>query len=80
MGVNVDEARRDQQPRRVDLVAAGGSDAADGSDAVAVDRDVAGEGGAPAAVDDGAAADDKIMHRRLSQRLNRRLSFAGVAA
>jgi hypothetical protein len=63
MGVNVDPPRRDELPVCVDLALGRTGLAADLSDAVAIDGNVAGEAFRAFAVDDRAAPDDDIMHR-----------------
>ena len=63
--VHIDPAGRDQHAVGGDVALRGAGLAADLGDAVAVDRDVAGEGRLAGAVDDGAAADDGIVHERL---------------
>jgi hypothetical protein len=60
VGVDVDEAGRDEEPVRVDLVRAGAVDRADLRDAPALDRDVALEWRGAGAVDDGSATDDEV--------------------
>src|SRR5919107_4378593 len=60
VGVDVHEARRDESAARVDLLAAAAGHFADGGDPPVLDGDVRLEGGAPGAVDDGAAADDEV--------------------
>ena len=62
MGVHVDPAGRDHEARGVDLALAGALLAADRGDAAACDRDVAGERRFAGAVDDGAAANDDVVH------------------
>ena len=62
MGVHVDPARRDHQARGVDLALAGALLAADRGDAAAGDRHVARERRLAGAVDDGAAANDDVVH------------------
>ena len=57
MGVQVDEAGRDEQPGRVDLPGRLTVDRADRGDHPVGDRDIADEGLAAEAVDDGAVAD-----------------------
>ena len=62
MGVHVDPAGRDHQARGVDLALAGALLAADRGDAAAGDRHVARERRLAGAVDDGAAANDDVVH------------------
>ena len=62
MGVDVDEAGGDVKASGVDFGAALCGHLADDGDAVAVDCHIALEGGVAGAVDDGAAADDHIVH------------------
>ena len=67
VGVDVDEAGRDEVATGVDLPVAGFGDAAvgcgdDGRDRAAPHRDVAGEGGSPGSVDDAGVSDDEISH------------------
>ena len=62
MGVDIDPAGRDQQAVRVDLALRRPGLAADRGDPAAIDRNVAGKGFAPGAVDDGAAANDDVVH------------------
>src|SRR5205807_2618453 len=62
MRVHVDPARRDQTARGIDVAPGWTLLAADPDDAVARDRHVAGEGGLAGAVDDGAAANDNVVH------------------
>ena len=62
MGMRVHPARRDQQTSRVDLAFAGGLLAADAGDAPIRNRHIAREGRLPGAIDDGAAANDDIVH------------------
>ena len=66
MRVHVDPAGRDQKPGRVDLAPAGTELAADRGDPLAGDRHVAGEGRLAGAVDDGAAANDDVVHESRS--------------
>ena len=63
VGVDIDPARRDQQPVRVDHSPRRPGLAADRDDPVAVDRDIAGETRRPGAVEDRAARDDDVVHR-----------------
>ena len=66
VGVDVDEAGRDQAPVGVDLAPPRSDVGADGDDAVAVDGDVRGARGADRArrsVDHRPAADDEVVHR-----------------
>jgi hypothetical protein len=60
--MHVDPAGRDQHAAGVDVALRGAGLAADLSDAVAVYRDVAGEALASGAVDNGAAANDGVVH------------------
>src|SRR5262249_56453735 len=62
--VDVDPAGRDDQPARVDLATALAGDVPGGGDAIAVDRDVAGARRRARAVDDGAPAQDEIVHAK----------------
>ena len=62
MRVHIDPAGRHQHAVGLDLAPAGPGLTADFGDAVAIDRDVAGEGRLAGAIDDGAAADDRIVH------------------
>src|SRR5580704_12140650 len=62
MGVHVDPARRDHQASGVDLALAGAKLAADRGDAAAGNRHVARERRLAGAVDDGAAANDDVVH------------------
>ena len=62
MGVDVDPAGRDEQPLGVDLVAGFARRPVRRGDPVAVDRDVTGAGRGAGAVDEGAVADDEIVH------------------
>src|SRR5262245_49411188 len=64
MGVRVDPARRDQKPVGVDLALGRALFAADRGDAAVGDRNIAGKRGLAGAVDDGAAANDDIVHGR----------------
>ena len=62
VGVQVDEAGRDQQPGRVDLPRrAGAVDVADRGDHAVLDGDVADERLTAQPVDDGAVADDQVV-------------------
>ena len=63
MRMDIDPARRDQQPVRVDHPPRRPGLAADRNDAVAVDRDIAGKARRAGAVDDGPAPDDDVVHR-----------------
>src|SRR4051812_23322925 len=65
MGMRIDPAGRDQQSVRADFAPARPRLAADLADAVAVDGEVTGEAWTAGAVDDGAAADDGVMHHAL---------------
>jgi hypothetical protein len=62
MCVHVDPAGRDQEAGGVDLAAGGTLRAADTRNLLACDRHVAGEGRRAGAIDDGAAANDDIVH------------------
>ena len=62
VGVDVDEARGDNLPRCVDRLAALGLDAADGGYLAVVDGDVALEGSLSRPIDNGAVADNQIVH------------------
>src|SRR5580704_991750 len=62
MGVDIDPAGGDQQAVRVDLAPAGAGLAADRGDLAVIDRDIASKGLRAGAVEDGAAANDDIMH------------------
>ena len=62
VGVDVDPARRDEQPVGVDDAARRSLDLAHGGDDAAVDGDVGGAGRPPRSVGDGAAADDQVVH------------------
>ena len=62
MGVHVDPAGRDQEARGVDLALAGALLAADAGDASARDRHIPGEWRLAGAVDNGAAANDDVVH------------------
>ena len=69
MGVDVDEARRDQLAARVDLLGALAVELADGGDLAVLDRDIGLDQRAAPAVGDGTIADDEI--RTLSYDLDR---------
>ncbi len=71
MGVHVDPAGRDQKAAGVDLAPGRTLFAADCDDAVARNRYVAGEGRLAGAVDDGAAANNDVMHGSRSCTLRR---------
>ena len=60
VGVDVDEARRDQQALGVDLLGALARDLADGGDPAVLDRDVGFANGRAGAVGQVAAAHDQI--------------------
>jgi hypothetical protein len=60
VGVDVDEAGRDQLALGVDFLGAAFCDLADHSDAVAGDADIGFDGRTAGAIDDGAAADDQV--------------------
>ncbi len=62
VGVDVDEAGRDEEAARVDLILAGRCDLADGGDDAVVDGDIALEGRRAGAIDNGAVADDEVVH------------------
>ena len=72
VGVQVDEAGRDQQAGRVDLPCRVAVDGADRGDDAVGDRDVADERLAAEAVDDGAVADDQVVGHQLNVRPCRR--------
>src|SRR4029077_797511 len=63
VGVDIDPSGRDEEAGRVDLATGGACFAADAGDYAVVDRDVAGEGGRSAAIDNFAVSDYEIMHR-----------------
>ena len=64
MGVNVDEARRDDPARGIDLAARGnGIKRADGDDAIVLDRHIGENPVRASAVDDVAALDQNINVR-----------------
>ena len=63
MRVDVDEAGRDEQAVGVDRALGGAADLADLGDDTAVDRDVGGARRRTGAVDDRAAADDRVVRR-----------------
>ena len=62
VGVEVEEAGRDEGAVGVDLAAGGLVDLADGDDAAVADADVAGERVGAGAVDDRSAADHGVKH------------------
>src|SRR5439155_13565643 len=63
VGVDVDDTGRDEQAVGVDrLLRRGTAEVADLGDAAVVDGDVGGPGRGTGAVDDGAGADDEIVH------------------
>ena len=64
--VHIDPAGRDQHAVGFDVALRGAGLAADLDDAIAVDRDIAGEGRLAGAVDNGAAANDGVVHGGLS--------------
>ncbi len=59
--MDVDEAGRDEAPRRVDLARAAPGDATHPGDAIAVDRYVGCEAGPPGPVDDLAVPDHEVV-------------------
>ena len=61
MGVDVDEARRDDAARGINFLAARRTHRADDADAIPVDCDIARKGRPAAAVDDRTAANHQIM-------------------
>src|SRR5205085_11306025 len=61
MGMDVDEAGRDEVPAGVDLLRAATLDLADSCDAAVPDGDVRLTGGRAGAIRQGAAADDEIV-------------------
>ena len=65
MGVDVDEARRDEPLIRVDRLGGRSVHVADRDDAAVLDRDIAPAGQRTGPVDDGAVADKNIKHRSL---------------
>src|SRR5262249_59214917 len=65
-GGAVPPPRRDQKPVGVDLALGRALFAADRGDAAVGDRNFAGKRGLAGAVDDGAAANDDIVHGRRS--------------
>ena len=71
VGVDVDEARRDEQAGGVDLLSAEVVDFSEGGDDAVVDGDVGLAGGRAGAVDDESVANDEIVHVR---------SFSAVVA
>ena len=66
MGVHVDPAGRDEQAVGVDFAPRRALLAADCGDAAAVDRDVSGERRLTGPIDDGAAANDDVVHESRS--------------
>ena len=66
VGVDIDEARRDQQPLGVDLLAASSSDHTDGGDLAVLDGDVRFARAGARAVRHRAAAHDQIVFRHCS--------------
>jgi len=62
MGVQVDEAGRDEQARRIDLAGGVTVEGAEGRDRAADDGDVAHVGLPAEAVNDGAVADDQVVN------------------
>ncbi len=62
MGVDVDEAGRDDAAGRIDRLPGVLVDLADGDDAAVLDADIGANARAPGAVDHGAAADLKVEH------------------
>jgi hypothetical protein len=65
MGVDIDPAGGDEEPVGGELAPRRPGLAADRGDDPAVDRDIAAEARPPGAVEDGAAADDDVVHRML---------------
>ncbi|MBA7468283.1 hypothetical protein ES707_03526 [subsurface metagenome] len=65
MGVHVDPAGGHHQAGGIDVAFGGAELAADRCDLAAFDGDVASEGGFARAVDDGAAANDDVVHASL---------------
>ena len=61
MGVQIDEAGRDEQAGGVDLAVTRAVAGADGDDDAARDRDVAAVGLATESIDDGAVADNEVI-------------------
>ena len=66
MGVHVDPAGRDQKSVGVDVAPGRSLLAADGGNAAVLYGDVAGERRLAGAVDDGAAANDDVVHESRS--------------
>ena len=66
MGVRVDPAGRDHKPVGVDVTLGGALFAADRGEAAIGNRDIAGERGLAGAIDNGAAANDDVVHGRRS--------------
>ena len=66
MGVDIDPARRNQQPVGLDHAPRRPGFAADRDDPVAIDGDIAGKARRAGAVDDGAVPDDDVVHRACS--------------
>ena len=64
MGVNIDPARRHQQTVGIDRPPRRSGLAAHRSDLPVIDRDIAAKGRCTGAVDDGAAANDDVVHGR----------------
>src|SRR6266478_4497923 len=62
VGVDIDPARSNEEAGRVDLAFARPGLAADLGDAIAVNRHIAGELGGAGAVEDGATANDDVVH------------------
>src|SRR5262249_23332653 len=60
MGVDIDEARRHQPARRIDLFLTPALDRADGGDLAALHRAIAGKPRPSRPIDDRALADDKV--------------------
>jgi hypothetical protein len=66
MSVCVNPARRDQKPVGIDVALGWTLFAANSGDAAIGNRDIAHKGGLAGAVDDGAAANDDVVHGRRS--------------
>src|SRR5262249_48899432 len=66
MGMHVDPARRDEQAIGIDLAPRRSLLAAHGSNAIVLDRDIAAERRLAGPIDDGAAANDDVVHGRRS--------------
>ena len=66
MGVHIDPAGSDEQALGIDFPLARADVAADVSDLVAVDGQIADERWSASAIDDGAAANNEVMHERHS--------------